>query len=258
MLGDIVGRSGRKIIHDLLKEIKDEYKADFIIANGENGAGGNGLTPKIAEELFESGINVLTSGNHIWDKKEIIEFIDEEKRLIRPANYPPGTPGSGWTVLEVNKECKVGVINISGRVFLDALDCPFRAIDEILPKIKSYTPVIIIDFHAEATSEKEAFGWYVDGLASAVCGTHTHVQTSDARVLPQGTGYITDVGMSGARDGILGIQREPVIQKFITQMPVRFEVASGVLQIEGVYLEVDESKGQCLQIESFRREKKGL
>lgn len=253
MLGDIVGRSGRTVIHSLLKKIREEFKADFIIANGENGAGGNGLTPKIVEELFENGIDALTSGNHIWNKKEIIEFIDREKRLIRPANYPPGTPGAGWTVLDVNKKFKIGIINLAGRVYLDALDCPFRVAQDIIPLVKAYTPIIIIDFHAEATSEKEAFGWYVDGLVSAVCGTHTHVQTSDARILPKGTGYITDIGMTGARDGILGIQKEPVIQKFISQMPVRFEVASGVLQIEGVFLEIDEKEGQCLQIESFRR-----
>lgn len=247
-IGDIVGRPGRKIIKDLLSELKKTYKVDFVIANAENAAGGNGITKKIAEELFSYGIDFLTMGNHVWDNKEIFNFIEEELRMVRPANYPPETPGRGSQIVELDGTLKIGILNISGRVFMQNLDCPFRTADRELEKIKKITNIIVVDFHAEATSEKQALGWYLDGRVSLVAGTHTHVQTADERILPGGTAYITDVGMTGAYDGILGIEREPVIRKFLTQMPTRFEVAKGSSQLNAVVVEIDMITGLAKNI----------
>jgi len=253
LIGDIVGRPGRRILRELLPGLVEEYRVNFVIANGENSAGGVGITPDTADELFRCGVEAITNGNHIWDKREIYNFLDQEERIVRPANYPPGAPGRGWTVLRSKTGVKVGVINLSGRVFLDTLDCPFRAADEILESLAQQTPVILVDFHAEATSEKQAFGWYLDGRVTAVCGTHTHVQTNDGRILPGGTAFITDLGMTGPCDGILGVQRDPVIKKFLTQMPVRFGVADGAIALDAVVLDVDESTGKCRQIITLRR-----
>lgn len=249
MIGDIVGRPGRKAVKEAVRNYRKKYQLDFCIANGENAAGGVGLTREIADELFANGIDFITMGNHTWDKKEIIQFIDHEPHLIRPANYPPGTPGKGHAIIRLNNGLKIGIINLSGRVFLPPLDCPFRMIDTLVKEISRETTVIIVDFHAEATSEKVAFGWYVDGRVSAVIGTHTHIQTSDERILPGGTGYITDVGMTGPRDSVLGVDKNLVLEKFLTQLPVRFEVAEGTAQLNALLLDVDENTGKTTKIQ---------
>lgn len=254
MIGDIVGRPGRRAIRELLPKLRRVHRADLIIANAENAAGGNGITKEIADEILGYGVDLLTMGNHVWDKKEIMDFIDTEPKILRPANYPPGTPGHGFTLVEAHNGCRVGVINLSGRVFLSNLDCPFRAVDVILEELKRTTQVILVDFHAEATSEKVAFGWYLDGKVSAVCGTHTHIQTADARIMPQGTAYISDVGMTGPRDSVLGVKTETVISKFLTQMPVRFEVATGVAQLNAVVIEIDQDSGRALSIARIQEE----
>jgi len=250
MIGDIVGKPGRRAVRESLKAYRQNYRFDFIIANGENAAGGVGLTREIADELYNTGVDFITMGNHTWDKKEIFSFIDHEPNIIRPANYPPGTPGRGSTVVRLGKSGpKLGIINLSGRVFLPPLDCPFRAADELVKQLSQETPLIFVDFHAEATSEKIALGFYLDGRVSAVVGTHTHVQTSDERILPGGTAYITDVGMTGPRDSVLGMQTDIVVKKFLTQLPVRFEVAEGTAQLNGVILELDEITGKAVKIE---------
>ncbi|MGI6576401.1 MAG: TIGR00282 family metallophosphoesterase [bacterium] len=248
VIGDIVGKPGREIVKQLLPAMINNYQVDFVIANGENAAGGAGITPIIAQELFASGINVLTSGNHIWDKKEIVPFITKEERLLRPANYPPDTPGKGWILVNADCGVTIGVANFAGRVFMADLDCPFRTADSLLPSLKQKTNIILVDFHAEATSEKEAFGWYLDGLVTAVFGTHTHVQTADERILPKGTAYITDIGMTGPTGSILGIEKEVVIHKFRSQMPVKFQVAKGPAQLNGIIIDIDETLGSSKSI----------
>ena len=248
MVGDIVGRPGRKTARECVRTYRKKYNLDLVIANGENAAGGNGITETIANELYNADIDIITMGNHTWDKKEILDFIEHEPRLVRPANYPPETPGRGSTIVRLGKNLDIGIINISGRVFLPPLDCPFRIAEKLAGEINTVTPVIIVDFHAEATSEKMAFGWFMDGKVSAVIGTHTHIQTADERILPQGTGYITDVGMTGPRDSVLGVDKEIVIHKFLTQMPARFEVTDGVTQFDALLLEIDESTGKTLSI----------
>lgn len=250
MIGDIVGRPGRKAVHQYLKA--NSRRFDFIIANGENAAGGNGITQEIVHELYNSAIDVITMGNHVWDKREILQFIEHEPNLIRPANYPPGTPGRGSTVIKLNNNIKIGLLNLSGRIFLPPLDCPFRTADAIVKELRKETPIIIVDFHGEATSEKVAFGWYMDGRVSAVLGTHTHIQTADERILPQGTAYITDLGMTGPYDSVLGVEKEVVIQKFLTQLPVRFEVRGGETQLNGVILKINENTGKAIQIERVK------
>lgn len=251
-IGDIVGRPGRRAIRELLPSLKEKYDLELVVANGENAAGGNGITRRTADELFEAGIDILTMGNHVWDQKEIYSFIEEDKRIIRPANYPPNTPGRGYLIAQTKNNLKVGIINLSGRVFMQPLACPFQMLDNILPVIQKETKSIIIDFHAEATSEKLALGWYVDGRASALVGTHTHIQTADERILPQGTGYITDVGMTGPRDSILGVKVEPVISKFLTMQPVRFSVASGTVQINAIILHIDPETGNTTFIQRIQ------
>jgi len=253
MIGDIVGRPGRRACRMELPSLIKEYDFDLVIANGENAAGGNGITREIAQELFACGIDVLTMGNHVWDKKEIFGFIDEEQRILRPANYPPGTPGVGFASYRSSGEHQVGVVNVLGRVFLADLDCPFRTVDRILGELQAITPVIVVDFHAETTSEKVALGWYLNGRVSALVGTHTHVQTADERVLPGGTAYITDVGMTGPRDSVIGVRTENVVQKFLTQMPRTFEVASGPYQFNAVRLTIDPITGKALAIERIQR-----
>lgn len=246
-VGDTVGKPGRDILEHQLRDIQHRYDIDFTIANGENAAGGNGLTKKVLEDLLNFGVDAVTMGNHVWDKKEIFEFIERENRLIRPANYPPGTPGQGWHTFCLKNRMSIAVINLSGRIFLSPLDCPFQTVEKIINEAKKITPIIFVDFHAEATSEKQAMGWFLDGRVSAVIGTHTHVQTADARLLPRGTAYITDVGMTGPRDSILGVDKDVVIKKFTSQLPVRFEVASGDVQLNAVIVDVNE-KGQALSI----------
>ncbi|HHZ16988.1 MAG TPA: TIGR00282 family metallophosphoesterase [Clostridia bacterium] len=246
MIGDIVGRPGRKATKYYLNAHAKNY--DFIIANGENAAGGTGITLEIFRELYDASVDFFTMGNHVWDKKEIYQFIEHEPALIRPANYPPDTPGKGSAVVKLPGNIKVGIVNLSGRVYMPPLDCPFRTGDALVEKIRRETPIIIVDFHAEATSEKMALGWYFDGRVSAVLGTHTHIQTADERILPEGTGYITDVGMTGPYNSVLGVDKDLIIKKFLSQLPVRFEVADGDLQFNGVSLQIDEKTGKCLQI----------
>uniref|UniRef100_A0A7C5V116 TIGR00282 family metallophosphoesterase n=1 Tax=Caldicellulosiruptor owensensis TaxID=55205 RepID=A0A7C5V116_9FIRM len=246
-IGDVVGKPGRNILKNTLSKLKENYRVDVVIANCENAAGGNGLTKKVADELFSIGIDVMTMGNHVWANKEIFSFIENETRIIRPANYPEGTtPGRGYNVFEKNN-IKFAIINLCGRVFMENLDCPFRKIDEILKKIDCR--IIIVDLHAEATSEKIALGFYVDGRVSCVYGTHTHVQTADEKILPNGTAYITDIGMTGPYDSVLGVDKDIVIQKFTTLLPVRFEVAKGKAQFNGIVFEVDNNTGKAVSIE---------
>ncbi|MDD2619105.1 MAG: TIGR00282 family metallophosphoesterase [Syntrophomonadaceae bacterium] len=240
VLGDIVGKPGRQAIRSLLPGIQKEYNISFTIANAENAAGGRGLTRDVMQELLSMNIDVLTMGNHVWDNKDIFSFIDDQPRLIRPINYPSYCPGQGFHVYTAGFNKKLAVINASGRVFLAALDCPFRSVEEILGDLKKEADIIIVDFHAEATSEKLAFAHYFDGRVSAVLGTHTHIQTADEKILSGGTAYISDLGMTGPENSILGMEKEQVITKLLTQRPVRLEVAKGPAQLQGVILDIDE------------------
>ncbi|TXK89683.1 TIGR00282 family metallophosphoesterase, partial [Parageobacillus sp. SY1] len=226
----------------------EKHKPNIIVINGENAAGGKGITEKIYRTFLEQGAHVVTLGNHAWDQRDIFEFIDDAKSLIRPANFPEGVPGKGIVYVQV-EQMEVAVINLQGRTFLPAIDCPFKKADELIEEATRRTPMILIDFHAEATSEKQAMGWYLDGRVSAVVGTHTHVQTADARILPKGTAYITDVGMTGPYDGILGVDREAVLRKFLTSLPVRFEVKEGRSQLNAVLIDIDEKTGRANKIE---------
>ncbi len=252
-LGDINAKAGRKLVRELLPKLAIEFQIDLFIANVENAAGGYGITPKIAGEFLEQGIGVLTSGNHIWDKKDIYDYITNEPRLLRPANYPPGVPGSGSYVAETPGGVKVGVLNFSGRVFMNPLDCPFRRAEEEVERLRAETRVIIIDFHAEATSEKIAFGHYMDGSVSAVLGTHTHIPTADEAILPKGTAYITDVGMTGAHDSIIGVKKECATSRFLTQINVRLEPARSDPRLNAVILEIDPKYGRAKSIQRVQR-----
>ncbi|HHX96035.1 MAG TPA: TIGR00282 family metallophosphoesterase [Clostridia bacterium] len=250
VIGDIVGRPGRNAVKEYLQKNGDEY--DFIIANGENAAGGRGITPQIVYDFFNYGVDVITLGNHVWDKKEIIEFIEHEPNLIRPANYPPPTPGKGAVIVKLASGVKIGVINLSGRIFLPSLDCPFRKAKKLIKELKKETSLIIIDFHAEATSEKVALGWFLDGQVSGVLGTHTHIQTADERILPGGTAYISDIGMTGPRNSVLGMKKEAIIERFLTQMPIRFEVAGGETIFNAVSLNLEIQSGKCTKIKRIK------
>jgi len=252
-IGDIVGKPGREAVAKLVPELKKEYGLDFVIANAENAAGGSGITAKVAEELFSYPVDVLTSGDHIWKKKEIFEIINQEQRILRPLNFPAGTPGSGWGVFKTAKGIKVGVISCLGRVFLEALECPFKTTKAAVEAISKETNIIIVDIHAEATSEKVALGWYLQGQVSAVLGTHTHIQTADERILPLGSAYITDVGMTGPYDSVIGRRVEDVLERFITSVPVRFEVAQDNIQLAGVVLDIDENTGRARSIVRVQR-----
>ncbi|MDR3288162.1 MAG: TIGR00282 family metallophosphoesterase [Peptococcaceae bacterium] len=250
-IGDIVGKPGRKAIKLLLPAIQAEHGIDVTIANAENAAGGNGLTKEVAQEIYQLNVDFLTMGNHVWDQRSIMTYMDEEERLIRPANYPLGAPGKGAAVIRTQGR-KVGVLNLSGRIFLKELDDPFPSAIRWITELKKQTEIIIVDFHAEATSEKVALGWFLDGKVSAVLGTHTHVQTADARILDQGTAYISDVGMTGPRDSVLGVKKELAIKKFVTQLPVRFEVAGGAVQLNGVVIDVDEDTGKARSVQAVQ------
>lgn len=250
-IGDIVGSTGRKALKASLPELKSKYNPHIIIANGENAASGRGITSAIANEFFNWGIHGITMGNHTWDNKDIFEFIDDEPRMVRPANFPPGTPGQGYTVIKANGK-QLAIVNLQGRTFLPAIDCPFRAADEIVDELRQKVKCILVDFHAEATSEKIAMGWHMDGRASMVVGTHTHVQSNDDTILPGGTAYITDTGMVGSKEGILGMQREAVLYKFKTQLPARFQVDEGKWQFHAVFAELDEASGKARRIEKIR------
>ncbi|MFQ5645323.1 MAG: TIGR00282 family metallophosphoesterase [bacterium] len=246
-IGDIIAKAGRRLTSRLLPEVVEKQSIDFIIANGENSAGGNGITPKVARELFSLGVDVITTGNHVWDKKEVLEIMGQEPYLLRPANYPPRVPGKGYCIKETFPgETRVAVLNISGRVFMPPLDCPFQVIDKCLKEMKA--DVVIVDFHAEATSEKMAMGWYLDGRVSAVIGTHTHVQTADERVLHGGTAYITDAGMTGPLDSIIGVEKEPALNRFLLGMPAKFHPAREDLIFCGVIIEVNEKTGKAAGI----------
>jgi metallophosphoesterase (TIGR00282 family) len=237
-IGDIVGKPGRRAVRELLPRIIDEYRIDLTIANCENSASGFGVTADIVEELYQARIDVLTSGNHIWDKREVLEFVDEYETLIRPANYPEGVPGRGSVVVPTAGGVSVAVLNLAGRVFMSPLDCPFRAADREIEALRRRARVIIVDMHAEATSEKIAMGWHLDGRVSAVLGTHTHVQTADDRILPAGTAYITDAGMTGPFDSVIGIRKDSIMQRFLQQIPNKFDVAKGDVRLQGVVVDI--------------------
>ncbi|RBP36843.1 TIGR00282 family metallophosphoesterase [Garciella nitratireducens] len=250
IIGDIVGRPARNLLKNILKNMIDKNEIDFVIANGENASGGNGLTYKNYQELISCGIDIITMGNHVWDKKEIFEYIDEENKIIRPANYPEPCLGKGYTIINKNN-INIGIINLSGRVFLSSLDCPFKTFEKIYNTLKKETNIIILDFHAEATAEKIAMGWFVDGKVSLMYGTHTHVQTADEKILPKGTGYITDVGMTGPYYSVLGVNKDIILKKFITQQPVRHELAKGPVQLNGLIVDIDEKSGKSIYIERY-------
>jgi len=239
-IGDIVGSPGREIVRDRLADLVSQKQIDLVIANGENSAAGFGITPKIAEELLKSGVEVISGGNHSWDRREIMEFMPHEPRLLRPANFPDGTPGRGMYVGTAKNGMKYAVINLQGRVFLPAIEDPFRTVDELLASLLADVAFVLVDFHAETTSEKIALGWYLDGRATAVVGTHTHVATADERVLPEGTAYITDVGMTGPHAGVIGMDRAAMVKKFLDALPARFEVAQGDVQMNAVVIETDD------------------
>lgn len=252
-IGDIVGSPGRDAVKKLLPELKKEYNFDFVIANAENAAGGSGITAKVAQELFAAGVDVLTSGDHIWKKREIFEIIEQEARILRPANFPDSAPGKGWNIFKTQSGLKVGVINLQGRVFMEALECPFKISRQAQEVLAKETKVIIVDIHAEATSEKVALGWYLDGKVSAVLGTHTHIQTADERILPGGSAYLTDVGMTGPLDSVIGRRIEDVLARFISAIPIRFEVAKENIQLQGVLLDIDEDTGKARSILRIQR-----
>jgi len=247
-IGDVVGSPGRRALTALLPGLRDELRLDVIVANGENAAAGRGITPPVAEEMFRSGVDIITTGNHIWDQKEIIPYLDSPAPILRPLNFPPGVPGRG-----ILQEGAVTVINLQGRVFMANIDCPFRAADQALAGL-SPDSIVIVDMHAEATSEKMAMGWYLDGRVSAVLGTHTHVATAETRVLPRGTAFVCDVGMTGARDSVIGDNVDGVLQRFLTAMPVRLQPASGRAILNAVLVDVDDATGRARRIERVDRE----
>lgn len=252
VIGDIIGKPGRKAVAGLLPKLKRKHRLDLVIANGENAAGGMGITPKIVEELYYSGIDIITSGNHVWKHKEIYGTLDKDPALLRPANYPPKVPGKGSCIFSIGKEEKVAVLNLSGRVFLAELDCPFRKADEEIKKLSQETKIIIVDMHAEITSEKTALGWYLNGRVSAVVGTHTHIPTADERILPKGTAYITDIGMVGSLDSVIGVKKELALKRFLSQIPIRFEVEKENIYLQGVVINIDKRSGKAKKIERIQ------
>jgi len=251
-IGDIVGKGGRTAVKALLPSLVDKYKIDFVIANGENIAAGFGLTESLVDELFKIGVHIITTGNHVWDKKDFIPYISKDNRVLRPHNYPPGVPGSGSIVISLQNGLKAAVMNISGRVFMAGMDCPFRTGRDEIERLSRETNIIIIDFHAEATSEKVAFGYFVDGKVSAVIGTHTHVQTADEKILPNGTAYITDVGMTGPGHSVIGMEINQIIQRFLTSMPAKFETAQGESILSAVAIEINNDTGRATGIQRLQ------
>jgi 2',3'-cyclic-nucleotide 2'-phosphodiesterase len=248
-IGDIVGRPGRDLVKQGLAAIVEQHSIDFVIANAENSAAGFGITREIGEQLLDLGVEVMTSGNHIWDKKEALDYIGIEPRLLRPANYPAAAPGNGSYLARTSTGVSVGVINVMGRVFMVNIDDPFRVVLQQIEALKPRTRIIFVDFHAEATSEKIAMGWHLDGKVTAVVGTHTHVQTADDRILPKGTAYLTDVGMTGPHDSIIGVEVEPALNRFLTALPQKFETATGNPRLNAVIVEADEATGRAVDIE---------
>jgi hypothetical protein len=257
-IGDIVGRPGRELIRRGLRALVEHHAVDLVVANVENAAAGFGLTKDIGDTLVEAGVDVMTSGNHIWDKKEVLEYIPLEPRLLRPANYPAGVPGRGSYVAQTGDGRAVGVINLMGRVFMQPIDDPFAVALKEIEALRHRTRVIIVDFHAEASSEKTAMGWHLDGKVTAVLGTHTHVQTADERLLPNGTAYLTDAGMTGPHDSIIGMEREPSLARFLTGMPVKFEPASGNPRLNGALIDADEKTGRAARITRLSYSEKEL
>ena len=253
-VGDVVGRAGRRALQQHLGEIQREHEIDFTIANVENAAGGFGLTDSIGKEILRCGVDVMTSGNHIWDKKEVFSYLEREPRLLRPGNYPPGTPGNYSYVGESRTGKPVGVINLQGRVFMPLTDCPFRMAERRVAALARETRLVVVDFHAEATSEKIAFGWFMDGKVSAVVGTHTHVPTADARVLPKGTAYLTDVGMTGSFDSVIGMKVEGALSRFLTGLPSRFQVETQSPRLSAAVIDVEEVTGQARSIQRLEAE----
>ncbi|PYM20254.1 MAG: TIGR00282 family metallophosphoesterase [Candidatus Rokuibacteriota bacterium] len=251
MVGDVYGEPGRSAVQRLLPKLRQEHQIDLAVVNVENAAGGFGVTPQIARAFLDQGVDVMTTGNHIWDKKEIVEYIARENLLLRPANYPLGTPGVGYVTVKAGPH-RVSVMNLMGRVFMLPIDCPFRKADEILAELRRESPVILVDMHAEATSEVIAMGWYLDGRVSAVVGTHRHVQTADERILPGGTAYISDLGLTGPTDGVIGVDRDQIIQRFLTQMPIRFETAKGPASLQGMVITVDPESGRASEVRRLR------
>jgi hypothetical protein len=254
-IGDIVGEPGRRAVKQLLPKLREQHGLDFVIANGENSAGGNGITPKMAEEIFSAGVDVITSGDHLWDQKEVMELLANEKRFVRPLNYPPGTPGQGSGIFEIRNPksefrnpVRVAVLNAQGRTFMPVLENPFLLVPPEVERLRQQTKIIFVDFHAEATSEKIAFARMLDGKVSAVVGTHTHVQTADEQIFPGGTAYLSDAGFTGPHESVLGREIEPVIKRFVTNMPQRFEVAKERVMLHGVVVEVDETSGMAIGI----------
>jgi metallophosphoesterase (TIGR00282 family) len=248
-IGDIFGRPGRELARRAIGTLRKYHDIDFVVANAENAAGGFGITRELAESLFNDGVDVMTSGNHIWDKKEALDYIQLEPRLLRPANFPAGAPGRGTAVARTASGARVAVVNVMGRVFMNPLDDPFAVVSREIEAVKDEARVVIVDMHAEATSEKLAMGWYLDGRVTAVVGTHTHVQTADARVLPGGTAYITDVGMTGPHDSIIGIETRAALDRFLTGLPARFEAASANPRLNAVVITADEETGRARGIE---------
>ncbi len=252
-LGDVVGRPGRRALASVLPRLRRESDIDFVVANGENASNGKGINPRGAEELRDAGVDVLTSGNHIWQSRDIIPYLRENGRLLRPLNFAPDVPGAGWTIRPARGGgAPVAVINLIGRTFMPPAACPFRAVEEILPGIRREASVILVDMHGEATSEKVGMGWFLDGKVSAVVGSHTHVQTADESVLPGGTAYLTDAGMCGPEHSVLGVRTDQVIARFRSQMPVRFDVASGPVLVQGAMIDVDEASGRATAITRVR------
>jgi metallophosphoesterase (TIGR00282 family) len=256
-VGDIVGKPGRRALTGLLEGLISDHGIEFTIANGENAAGGMGLTPAVAWEIFDLGVDVLTSGNHIWAKKEILPLLEEESRILRPSNYPQGVPGVGKGVFPARNGVKIGVLNLEGRVFMKNLDCPFRVAEREIEILQRETKVIAVDFHAEATSEKMAMGWFLNGKASAVVGTHTHVQTSDEKILDQGTAYITDVGMTGSVASVIGVKKQVAINRFLTQIPWKYDIATEQIELQAVVMSIDPETGRALEIRRIRASLEG-
>ncbi len=250
-LGDIVGNVGRNAVKQVLPSLLAKYNPHIVIVNGENAAAGRGITKTIATEFFEWGIHGITMGNHTWDNKNIFEWIDEEPRIVRPANFSPEAPGEGMAYIKANGK-ELAIINLQGRTFLPPIDCPFQCADELIEQAQKRTKAIFVDFHAEATSEKIAMGWHLDGKASVVTGTHTHVQTNDDTILPHGTAYITDTGMCGSKEGVLGMEKEAVLYRFKTQMPVRFVVDEGKWHLHGIVAQIDDATGKTTKFEKIR------
>ncbi|RPI29681.1 MAG: TIGR00282 family metallophosphoesterase [Acidobacteria bacterium] len=252
-VGDVVGRPGRKLLTDHLPAVQRELEIDFTIVNVENAAGGFGVTPALAQEILSGGVDVMTTGNHVWDKREIFDYLNREPRLLRPGNYPKGVPGSFVHIGESRTGARVAVMNLQGRVFMPLTDCPFRLAEKEIPRISRETRVIVIDFHAEATSEKLALGWFLDGQVSAVIGTHTHIPTADCRILPKGTAYVTDVGMTGPYDSVIGMEVNTSLSRFLTGLTARMEVASENPRFSAILLDVDESTGMAKSIRRIER-----